>query len=204
MSLPTYQTCCTICDKSWGASLIDFFQGFLYRSPEGYTGRVKRHLCWCIDCKSVCYAENFRDTLKNWNWYNRNIQRYIKLRYGLSAEIIMHPFLRVRKRKLRWAIEDINNKLEDLQFWQSFITHRKTPEKCLTCGGSNINTIHISETKDSISEMTDIHPGCGGKFYQQENDIRFSMGVFFTLYNLEGYKIDSEQAPWRGKSKFLS
>ncbi len=213
MSLPQYETCCTGCDEKWGATRQSDFLEFLY-------------VCWCYDCNYIAHAEDFEQHAKKRAWYIRHIRRLIRVRFGMSAEILMPPKLRIRKDledkrnnssleilrefgflppkriTLDLAISELNSRLSTSTYWLDFITNRKSPPKCLSCGGSNFQYINTESKKSDIRENSSEHPGCGGKLYEQESGWRLSIGVLTVLYDIEGNRIDSDRAPWRGRNKF--
>mgnify|MGYP000473162399 CR=1 FL=1 len=226
MSLPQYETRCTGCDEKWGVTRRSWFLGFLYDAPGNTTRSISYEVCWCFDCNSLAHAEDFEQHIKKKDWYKRHVRRLTRVRYGMSSEILIPARLRARRNRedkrnspemerlraraflppqrhtLDQAIKEVNSRLSTSTFWLEFLGLRQSPPKCLSCAGHDFQYINSAHEKKNISEDSSVHPGCGGKLYEQESGWRFSLGVFTILYDMEGNRIDSDSAPWRGKSKF--
>ncbi len=225
MSFPTDEVCCGKCQQTWVTN--DWFNQTIYENKKGKPPWVPTSISWCLECEQITYSENFKNELKNQQWYLRHIRRLHRLRKGLSAEVLTPPTFRERKsltdkrtpdaknpqrydfrspirNTLKQAIDDLNKRLRESEYWLSFIETRKSPPKCLRCGNSNFKLLNIGWEKESVDDQTSIHPGCGGKLHQQNGEMRFMMAPLYILFNTEGDKIDSDRPEYRQRSRFFS
>lgn len=123
---------------------VVFYHHMQYQFDDGSTARVVPSAAWCFDCQRLVVSEH----LDSKDEIETTRMKLISIISG-SKEFVNDFFWPETPTTL-----DAQIRLNELEsYWKKFDC-RKSPERCLACGGTN-----IQKTNSRLSEATNIANG---------------------------------------------
>ena len=178
---------CTRCDFSTSSARI---RGeHIYILPIGEHINARLTTGWCHKCRNVEPIEflpRVNDVANELNIFK--IRRAQLCKRGILSRIIDS-----KKTELANLDEMIQNTTRMLQFLQA----RKSPPRCMTCGGTSYELIVIPSPQPGATiDSGLIHPGCGGRLLVSVAPVIFNVEYEPKYYDSQGCQItDKHHAP---------
>ena len=181
MSMPFKIITCDTCD--FNASTTCLWGRFDYVSPNGTRLNVKRTYGWCYSCQDIRPIEDLSDEDKLKNDIDTNIQKIA----GIRETSLLGKILQLLGKDW-WPIHSLKEDIKDNQRRLKFLHKRKTPPKCLTCSGTEIETINLPNPQGkNVDKITELHhPSCGGNLLVKNSDWWINAVLHTREYNLDG------------------
>lgn len=165
MSLPALKVRCTGCSIESG--VLRGGITLIYRLPDGTTAETYRTFGWCRSCDAVQSMES-----------------------RLSAKEIQAEIADLPRRRLFGFDRGVADPTElvRLEILLRLAQWRRSPPRCLECGGTDISILNFAE--DGSTEV--VH-SCGGKLFEPRGDdteeIRWAVRPRTIELDVEGNRI---------------
>ena len=159
-----------------------------YQLPGDVRVTIRQQFAWCQSCHVVVHAER----LPTIDQIKAELEAFEQLARDDRGSFAMPG---------RLAEDEINRERNQLQTLRQVVEGRKSPERCLECGSTDLILIPMADEDDDeivpMSPCGTVHPGCGG--FLSIGGIGFSRSRAWTFYTTEGERIRAyEVLPVKG------
>lgn len=194
MSMPVTTFYCTNCDfrqgdaETWGSRV--------YVTSDNRTVQIPRRLGWCKDCGGLASVEIFSES------EIRDEIRTIEMELQtLPSEPTRQPldylpFSGWKNKVQQWHYkqDQLVGKLDEATTLLAIIKHRKSPPRCLECGGVRVVAPLVPDKsfwdKQKPAATGFIHPDCGGELWADQDGMRISLRPSTRYYTGDGEFIE--------------
>jgi hypothetical protein len=214
MSLPFLTYSCTDCDFKIGSHRLWTLMS--YDTAWGYLP-IRKQTVWCYECDMIMSAEtiaNLATIEEKRARVRENMEEAEKLRASfpdkrrfLQKLYKPKPSPPARLASLELNIDWLQKSLDEEIRLAQVMQHRRSPERCLACGG--VQWVRIDDVPQEIWSGTHENPrgpyevglthlGCGGTIVATYAGQRVSIADrYHRIYDLEGFLIrEEENAEW--------
>ena len=206
MSMPPYPVRCDKC--AFQSSSMVLWGSFQYRFPDGREVSLDRGFGWCHSCADLVPTEQLPE--------KESVHSVIsRCQAAISEEVSkieahnrrflerIKTFLRIRSIR-NHRLENLHNKLEENSLLLDLLESRRSPPRCLECGGTDLS--QGTESTHAYPRPIGIrHPECGGDLLihappQMLDDDYISVRVSMRTckyFDIEGNFLGEEQVEFK-------
>ena len=183
----------------------------MYRWPSGKELETGRRKGWCYHCDDYRDIENMdsehlaSDRAEMARQRGEKRARFAELSKGFFAGIRN----RSARRTLRYAIEGLDEEMQETGELLGIATKRNSRSRCLTCWSEKT----APATFDRNDDLThDFEHACGGmlQIVRDPSNVRFHFALTTYVLNTDGEPLEPPEDPepsavfWPGNSEHLS
>ena len=194
MSVPSYTILCTQCDYRSSSRAN---HGLYYYKDDDGQFNLERQLGWCNGCQSITPIEDFSDAAKVAGNIRSDLY-FIRRDTATVFANILNVLFKSRREWLGSTIETINGNAKYIELAKA----RTGQERCLKCSSYVVVPYKPAREGGGFKNRGDFmyhgehktdfeHPGCGGMFYEQADDVRLHGKFEPRFYKPDGSFIES-------------
>lgn len=186
MSFPVPKYVCTGCDWVGYAAMVGMKR---YRLPSGGYLNINKTTAWCHACCTLRPVEAIPTV--------EQAEAFIARAQAKLDEVVASgrpgPWWWPNK-EYRTRVGYARDALEEAQGWREFFEHRKSPPRCLKCGGFDSEPMppHQFRKGHDLAQLPMLHPGCPGGGHIVGHFGKLTGARMGTPAHVHEYSIDGE------------
>ena len=190
------------CDRCGASTDMTVLVGrWLYALDGGDAVNVRRCLGWCGQCKALRGVEHLDPALGVAEAEHCRLQIASLTqpapvaRPSLFWRMLGAKEQQASPEKTAEYVRFWESKLREVGRWMAMVRGRRSPPKCLECGGSRIVPFPAVVSAAAVTTATALpydHPGCGGRFVRRPPEVRVEVAAGRRLYDLDGNQVSGE------------